>query len=952
MAPATTTNKRASGKKTKRKTGSKSSTPQKMVYLFGPGKSEGGSHMKQLLGGKGANLAEMTSIGLPVPPGFTITTETCDAYHKNNEELPDGLMSQVEKGIKFIEKSTGKKFGDKKSPLLVSVRSGAAVSMPGMMDTILNLGLNDDSVRGLAEATDNERFAYDAYRRLINMFGNVAMGVPHEKFEDAFDEIKSKHQARVDTEVPTEGVRELCEEYKRVYQEGTGKSFPQDPREQLLVAIRAVFGSWNKHSAVTYRRKEGITGLLGTAVNVQTMVFGNMGEDSGTGVAFTRNPANGENKFYGEFLVNAQGEDVVAGIRTPRPVSELRQWSKSLHKQLMEVREKLEQHYTDMQDFEFTVENGTLYMLQTRNGKRTARAGLKIAVDMEKEGLIDKKTAITRVPGKGLSQLLLPHFDEEAKQQTKPLTRGLPASPGAAVGKIAFTADEAAARFAEGEQVILVRRETSPEDVEGMHAAAGILTSTGGMTSHAAVVARGWGKCCVAGASDLTIDAAGRRASINGTTIGPDDYLSIDGSTGEVFAGRLAQVEPKLSRDLQVILKWSDDVRRMRVRTNADAPEDATRAREFGAEGIGLCRTEHMFFEPGRIRWMRRMILAESREDREDALNQLLPFQREDFEGIFEAMKGLPVTVRLLDPPLHEFLPNDPESQAEIAEEMGVSAQKVTDRVNALHEANPMLGHRGCRLAVTYPEILKMQVRAITEAAINCRKKRIKALPEIMIPLVGTKQELQTLRDLALQTIKETAKDLGHKGALDIQVGTMIEIPRAALTADEIAEVADFFSFGTNDLTQLTFGFSRDDINTFLPHYLEKELLPVDPFESIDTAGVGALVEIACRRGRETKPDLKLGICGEHGGDPSSVHFCHTVGLDYVSCSPFRVPVARLAAAQATVYEEQAKSDADRSSRKKKKASKKAQSTKKSASKKNQSSSKKTSKKKKKVARR
>ena len=910
--------------------GSKKKMPKripKMVYLFGPGKSEGKASMKQLLGGKGANLAEMTSIGLPVPPGFTITTETCEAYIKCGNRLPAGLMDQVDEGIRFVETVAGKRFGDRKNPLLVSVRSGAAISMPGMMDTILNLGLNDQAVVGLASATGNERFAYDAYRRLINMFGDVVMGVPHESFEKAFTKIKKKYKAKFDTDVPADGICELCEEYKKVYCKGTGHAFPQDPRKQLIAAVGAVFGSWNKHTAITYRKKEGITGLLGTAVNVQTMVFGNMGDDSGTGVAFTRNPSTGRNEFYGEFLVNAQGEDVVAGIRTPRPVSEMKKWSAPIHRQLLKVRSTLEKHYREMQDFEFTIERGSLYMLQTRNGKRTAISAAKIAVDMVKEKLIDQRAALLRFPAEDITQLLLPHFDAKAKRNTNALTTGLPASPGAAVGKLAFTAADAARRHEAGESVILVRRETSPEDVEGMHAAVGILTSTGGMTSHAAVVARGWGKCCVAGAGEVVIDAKAQKCSVNGRAFGPGDFLSIDGATGEVFAGRIDREDATITKDLKTVLGWADEFRRLGVRTNADTPEDAVRARAFGAEGIGLCRTEHMFFDPKRIEWMRRMILAETQNDRVKALKKLLPFQRDDFEGILTAMKGLPVTIRLLDPPLHEFLPQDRASQQSLATEMGVAAKQVAERVQTLHEANPMLGHRGCRLAVTYPEILEMQVRAITEASIRCKMRKVDARPEIMIPLVGTRKELALLRDLAIETIEQTCKDMDYRGKLDIPVGTMIEIPRAAITADEIADVADFFSFGTNDLTQLTFGYSRDDVNTFLPDYLESGILPCDPFQSIDTTGVGVLVEMACRKGRAVKPNLKLGICGEHGGDPASVVFCHGVGLDYVSCSPFRVPIARLAAAQAAAMETKApkvkgKAKAEKNVRKKKRAKK------------------------------
>ncbi|MFG0331114.1 MAG: pyruvate, phosphate dikinase [Phycisphaerales bacterium] len=887
-----------------------------MVYRFGGGKADGDRSMKPLLGGKGANLAEMTSIGLPVPPGITITTETCDAYYKRGKKLPAGLMDEVNDGVRFIEKHTGRRFGDENDPLLVSVRSGAAVSMPGMMDTILNLGLNDRSVYGLARATSNERFAWDAYRRLINMFGNVVKEVDHEHFEAAFDKIKKKYKASIDTEVPTEGIRELCDAYKAVYEQHVGAAFPEDPYDQLSDAIEAVFRSWNKHTARTYRQKEGISGLLGTAVNVQAMVFGNMGDDSGTGVAFTRNPSNGENKLYGEFLVNAQGEDVVAGIRTPRPVSEMSKWRRDMHKQLREVRETLEQHYADMQDFEFTVERGVLYMLQTRNGKRTGAAAVKIACDMVKEGLITQDEALLRIPAGDLTQLLLPSFDPAAKKSHPVVARGLPASPGAATGRLAFTAEDATKRANDGEAVILVRKETSPEDVEGMHAAAGILTSTGGMTSHAAVVARGWGKCCVAGAGEIHIDPARKKASVNGQVFGPKDTISIDGSTGEVFAGEMNRVEPKLSGDLKRVLQWADDTRTLRVRTNADTPADAKRARDFGAQGIGLCRTEHMFFEPDRISWMRKMILSENEADRTAALDKLLPFQRRDFEGIFKAMKGLPVTIRLLDPPLHEFLPNDDAAQKALANEFGLRKNDVKRRVGALHEANPMLGHRGCRLAITYPEILKMQVRAIVEATINCRKKKIDAQPEIMIPLVGVAKELEILRDLAIETITRVKQESKFDGDLDILVGTMIEIPRAAITADRVARHADFFSFGTNDLTQLTYGYSRDDVNSFLPDYLEQEILPVDPFQSIDESGVGVLVEMACERGRRTKGDLKLGICGEHGGDPRSVHFCHHVGLDYVSCSPFRVPIARVAAAQAAIQERQASNGSKKSGKK------------------------------------
>ncbi len=876
----------------------------KMVYAFGK-KNEADSSMKALVGGKGANLADMTSIGLPVPPGFTITTDTCAAYYKNNKKLPKGLMAEVAQHLGSLEKQRGKKFGDENDPLLVSVRSGAAVSMPGMMDTILNLGLNDKSVKGLAKKTGNERFAYDAYRRLINMFGDVVMGVDHHYFETAFDAIKAKYKVTDDTDVPAEGLKELCDAYKAVYAKHVGSKFPQSPIKQLELAITAVFGSWNADKAVAYRRIEGMTGLNGTAVNVQTMVFGNMGDDCGTGVAFTRNPSTGENKFYGEFLINAQGEDVVAGIRTPLHVDEMPKWNKEIYNQLLEIKDILGDHYGDMQDIEFTIEQGQLFMLQTRTGKRTGLAAVNIACDMVKEKRITEKEALLRIPAGDLVQLLLPYFDPQAKEANKALATGLPASPGAAVGHPAFTANEAVERASKGEKVILVRKETSPEDVDGMHSAVGILTTTGGMTSHAAVVARGWGKCCVAGASAVHINERKGTFTINGQTFGRGDMISIDGSTGEVFAGSMPTIIPDgISGNFAKIMKWADKYRTMGIRTNADSPKDAARAREFGAQGIGLTRTEHMFFEGDRIIAMREMILAETTSDREHALAKLLPFQRDDFVGIFTAMHGLPVTIRLLDPPLHEFLPHEQEAIQRVADNQGMSVETVRKRVAALHEANPMMGHRGCRLAITYPEILSMQVRAIVEAVIECANNKIKAIPEIMIPLVGTHQELSILREQAEGVIKAVKKEQGFKKKLNIKIGTMIEIPRAALTANEIAEHADFFSFGTNDLTQLAFGYSRDDINTFLPDYLARDILPEDPFQSLDQTGVGQLVEMGFNKGRQTKPDLKIGICGEHGGDPKSVHYCHKIGLDYVSCSPFRVPIARLAAAQAAINDE------------------------------------------------
>jgi pyruvate,orthophosphate dikinase len=877
----------------------------KMIYYFGKTKTEGKANQKTLLGGKGANLADMTSIGLPVPPGFTITTEVCDLYYKSGRKLPDGLMDEVKKNVAMLEKELGKKFGDTKAPLLLSVRSGAASSMPGMMNTILNLGLNDESVAGLANATGHKRFAYDSYRRLINMYGDVVCGVDHEHFEVAFDKIKKRYKATVDNDVPLEGMVELCEEYKNVFKKHFGKPFPQEPLKQLELAVEAVFKSWMQPRAVKYRQVENITGLLGTAVNCQSMVFGNMGDESGTGVAFTRNPSTGENKFYGEFLINAQGEDVVAGIRTPEPVEKMAKWNKKVFDQLMGIKDKLEKHYRDVQDIEFTIENNTLYMLQTRNGKRTGAAAVKIACDMVKEKLITEQEAILRIPAGDLTQLLLPSFSPAAKQAAKKegrlLTVGLPASPGAAVGKPAFTAAEAVDRTLEGEQVLLVRKETNPEDIDGMHSAAGILTSTGGMTSHAAVVARGWGRCCVAGAGEISIDEKGRKIKIGNKVYTHKDVISIDGSTGEVMAGEVATQTPKMSGDFATVMGWADKHRTMKVRTNADTPEDAKRARDFGAQGIGLCRTEHMFFEGDRIMAMREMILADNEEDRKKALKKLLPLQRKDFIGIFTAMKGLPVTIRLLDPPLHEFLPHDDKSQAEMASRLGVKRADVKNRVMALHEANPMLGHRGCRLAVTYPEILDMQVTAIAEAVIACKQKNIDAQAEIMIPLVGTAAELKSLGDRTRQVIEDVKAEKKYSGKLDILIGTMIEIPRAALTADQIGELADFFSFGTNDLTQMTFGYSRDDINTFLPDYLEQEILPRDPFQSLDTTGVGQLVEMGVTKGRSAKKGLKCGICGEHGGDPDSILFCHKVGLDYVSCSPFRVPIARLAAAQAAL---------------------------------------------------
>jgi pyruvate,orthophosphate dikinase len=897
--------KRAKVAQVKKKSASKSSkkkTPAKKVvkrvYFFGNGKAEGNAGMKDLLGGKGANLADMTLVPLPVPPGFTITTESCRDYNEGGQKLPRGLMEEVRTNLAKVEKATGKKFGDPNNPLLVAARSGAKMSMPGMMDTVLNIGLNDEVVEGLAKLTGNERFAYDSYRRLINMFGDTVMGVDHEHFEKEFSHVKDSKGAKLDTDLDVEGLKEVVERYKNTYRHHVGAPFPQDPYLQVEHAIEAVFKSWRGDRAIRYREINEIRGLAGTAVNVQSMVFGNMGDDSATGVAFTRNPSTGENSFYGEFLVNAQGEDVVAGIRTPLDCqSEMGKWSKKSWAELLKVKDILEKRYKDVQDFEFTIEKGKLYMLQTRNGKRTAQAAVQIAVDMVKEKLIDEKTAVLRVDPSSLDQLLHPTFSAVAERTS--IAHGLPASPGAAVGKIAFTAEEAEQRVAAGEKIILVRRETEPADIGGMHVAEGILTSTGGMTSHAAVVARGMGTPCVAGVGSLLIDTHAKTLIVNGKTYGTDSWLSLDGGTGEVFEGQVGTQEAALSGPFRLIMKWADKYRTMKVRTNADTPHDSHVARSFGAEGIGLTRTEHMFFDPQRIHHMREMILATDVETRKAALAKLLPYQREDFIGIFTAMKGLPVTIRLLDPPLHEFLPHNEKDQAELAKSLNLSLQQVHNRVQQLHEANPMLGHRGDRLAITYPEILEMQVRAIIEAACECKKLKIAVLPEIMIPLAGTKAELDFCKKHTVEVAKSVMAE--QKVKVDYLYGTMIEVPRAAVTADEMAETAEFFSFGTNDLTQMTFGYSRDDAGSFLPEYVKKEILERDPFQSLDIGGVGKLIAMAVKLGRQTRPDLKCGICGEHGGDPRSVEFCHTVGLNYVSCSPFRVPIARLAAAQAAL---------------------------------------------------
>ena len=880
----------------------------KWVYSFGAGHNEGRADMRNLLGGKGANLAEMASIGLPVPPGFTITTEVCTAYYENDRNYPGELRGQVAEALARVEQAVGLSFGDTKKPLLVSVRSGARVSMPGMMDTVLNLGLNDATVEGLTAASGDARFAWDSYRRFIQMYGGVVLGVDHHRFEEIIEHVKLDRGVIEDTELSATDWHRVVDGYKEMVAEAIGRPFPQDPEKQLWGAIGAVFGSWMNQRAITYRRLHDIPADWGTAVNVQAMVFGNMGEDCATGVCFTRDPSTGENVFYGEYLINAQGEDVVAGIRTPQPMSEERAkpGERSMEKampgayaELVKVRETLERHYRDMQDIEFTVQQNRLYMLQTRNGKRTAAASLKIAVDMAREGLIDRAEAVRRVNPSALDQLLHPTLDPKAPR--KLLSKGLPASPGAASGVVVFSADEAEARAAKGESVILVRIETSPEDIHGMHAAKGILTTRGGMTSHAAVVARGMGRPCVAGAGGITVDYAGQVLGAGGQQVRAGETLTLDGATGEVFIGSVAMIEPKLSGDFATLMEWADGVRRLKVRANAETPLDADTARKFGAEGIGLCRTEHMFFDPERIGAVRQMIMSETERGRREALSRLLPFQRQDFVELFRIMAGLPVTIRLLDPPLHEFLPHTEEEIAEVAQSLGTDVAAMQRRAAELSEANPMLGHRGCRLGITFPEIYEMQARAIFEAAVLIGKEAGKApVPEIMIPLVATRRELEITRAQVDKVAQEVFAEAGYH--VEYDVGTMIELPRAALTADAIAEAADFFSFGTNDLTQTVFGLSRDDAGKFLPLYVEKGILPKDPFVSLDPEGVGALVRIAKEKGRGVKPGLKLGICGEHGGDPSSIAFCEEVGLDYVSCSPYRVPVARLAAAQSALH--------------------------------------------------
>lgn len=872
----------------------------KHVFTFGVGSADGDKSMKQLLGGKGANLAEMSSIGLPVPAGFTITTEACDYYTTHGSEWPKGLKGQMKNGVHFIEEIMGTTFGDSEHPLLLSVRSGAAVSMPGMMDTVLNLGLNDKTVEALANHTNNERFAYDSYRRFIDMFGNVVMGIPHEEFEHAIESLKESKGVELDTELDTKDLKELVNRYKAVYRKATGYMFPSDPFEQLEWAINAVFESWNSERAIKYRRINHITGLLGTGVNVQAMVYGNMGDDCATGVCFTRNPSTGENELYGEFLVNAQGEDVVAGIRTPKDIKELKEVMPDAYDELLNWGKKLESHYGNMQDIEFTIQKGTLYILQTRNGKRTGHSAIKIATDMVREGLIDEKHAVKNlVEPNHLDQLLHPQIDSDSVDEKSIIGVGLAASPGAAVGKVVFDSETAEEAAENGEPVILVRIETSPEDVGGMSAAEGILTSRGGMTSHAAVVARGWGKPCVAGCSDIIIDYEDKSFTNGKITIHEGDWISIDGARGTVIEGKKEVIEPELDDNYKTFMTWVDQFRDMNVRTNADNKEDATRAREFGAEGIGLCRTEHMFFGEERIRAIRRMIISDSFEERKDALATLLPYQKDDFKEIFKAMDNLPVTVRLLDPPLHEFLPEDKNDIESVAKDLGIKASEFAHKVRSLREFNPMLGHRGCRLGITFPEITEMQTRAILEAAVELKQEGYKITPEIMIPLVGTPQEFRSQKLVIDNTAKSVFEDL--EDSIEYRVGTMIEIPRAALVAGQIAKDAEFFSFGTNDLTQMTFGYSRDDAGKFLGEYLKEGILQEDPFQVLDIEGVGQLVEMATRKGREQKPGLKVGICGEHGGEPHSVTFCYQQGLNYVSCSPFRVPVARLAAAQAAL---------------------------------------------------
>jgi len=872
----------------------------KHVYLF----NEGNASMRNLLGGKGANLAEMTGLGLPVPRGFTVTTEACTRYYQDGKVIAKEIEEEIYTMMSKTEGIVGKKFGDPNNPFLVSVRSGARASMPGMMDTILNLGLNDIVVEGLAKLTDNVRFAYDSYRRFIQMFSDVVMEVEKPKFEKILDAVKEENGAHFDTDLTADNLKEVVKRYKELFKKEKGFDFPQDPKVQLMEAVKAVFRSWDNPRAIVYRRLNDIPGDWGTAVNVQEMVYGNMGNDSGTGVAFTRNPSTGEKKLYGEFLMNAQGEDVVAGIRTPQSIDKLKEINPDAYNQFLDIAQKLEKHYRDMQDMEFTIEKGKLFMLQTRNGKRTAAAALKIAVDLVSEGMATKEEAVMKVDPKQLDALLHPNFEPASLKAAVPVAKGLPASPGAATGKVYFEAEDAVNAYKNGEEfVVLVRLETSPEDIEGMHVSKGILTGRGGMTSHAAVVARGMGTCCVAGCNDVKINEEEKYfIDKNGKKYVEGDWISLDGSTGNVYGDRLPTVDPEMTGDFATLMGWADELRTLKVRTNADTPADAAQAMKFGAEGIGLCRTEHMFFDADRIPAMREMIVARTEEQRRKALDKLLPMQRGDFEGLFREMKGYPVTIRFLDPPLHEFLPQADEDISALAKEMGMSFEDLKGIVADLHEFNPMMGHRGCRLAVTYPEIAEMQTRAVIEAAINVNKQGMNVIPEIMIPLVGEIKELKYVKDVVVKTANEVIEKAGVK--LDYKVGTMIEIPRAAITADEIAKEAEFFSFGTNDLTQMTFGFSRDDAGKFLEEYYNKKIYEQDPFARLDQNGVGKLIGMAAKLGKQTRPDIKLGICGEHGGDPSSVEFCHKAGLNYVSCSPFRVPIARLAAAQAAVKKE------------------------------------------------
>ncbi len=871
----------------------------KFVYLF----NEGNAEMKNLLGGKGANLAEMTNLGLPIPQGFTVTTEACTDYYNSGKKITDEIKNQIFEALAKLEEEQGKKFGDESNPLLVSVRSGARVSMPGMMDTILNLGLNDVSVEGFAKKTGNARFAYDSYRRFIQMYSDVVMEVNKSFFEKIIDELKHEKGIKFDSELTTEDLQELVKRFKKVYSDHmNGEEFPQDVNEQLMGAVKAVFRSWDNPRANVYRRMNDIPSDWGTAVNIQTMVFGNMGDTSGTGVAFTRNPSTGEKGIYGEYLINAQGEDVVAGVRTPQPIAKLAEDLPECYKEFIEIAQRLENHYKDMQDMEFTIQEGKLYFLQTRSGKRTAPAAIKIACDLVDEGMISSEEAVLRIDAKSLDQLLHPMFDQDALAQGIVIGEALPASPGAAAGKVYFTAEDAkkAGKGGKGERVILVRLETTPEDIEGMVASQGVLTVRGGMTSHAAVVARGMGTCCVSGCGDIAIDEHAKVFTLHGETFHEGDYISLDGSTGKIYKGDIKTVDASVSGNFGRIMAWADEYRKLGVRTNADNPRDTKKAIELGAEGIGLCRTEHMFFEEERIPKIRRMILADTLEEREKALNELLPFQKGDFEQMYRELKGLPMTVRYLDPPLHEFLPTEENDIIALAKEMNLSSERLHQKISELHEFNPMMGHRGCRLAVTYPEIAKMQTRALIEAAINVsRELGIKIVPEIMIPLVGEVKELKFVKDIVIETAEKVKAEMGSD--MKYHIGTMIEIPRAALLADEIAREADFFSFGTNDLTQMTFGFSRDDAGKFLPSYYENKIYEFDPFAKLDQNGVGKLVSMATKLGRETKPDIKLGICGEHGGEPSSVEFCHRIGLNYVSCSPYRVPIAKLAAAQAAI---------------------------------------------------